>query len=314
MTVRVRAPARLHLGLFDVAGRGPRRFGGLGVALDAPAVEVVASPHDELAADGPDAERALRFARACCDALGLPAAGRLRVEQAIPPHVGLGSGTKLALAVGQALCALHGVAADPAAIAVAAGRGQRSAVGLWTFAQGGFVVEGGVRPDRGRPGALLARHPMPGAWRCVLVVPRDSGLSGAAEDAAFGELAPDPERAAQVAWLVLSSLLPALAEEDLAEFGAALTRIQRLVGEEFAPVQGGCYHPRAAEPVRALLELGAAGAGQSSWGPAAFGLAAGEADAAALAAALEERVPGASARVVGFDNAGVRVEGPCVYS
>ena len=31
--VRVEAPARLHLGMLAVAGDGPRRFGGLGVAV-----------------------------------------------------------------------------------------------------------------------------------------------------------------------------------------------------------------------------------------------------------------------------------------
>jgi beta-RFAP synthase len=315
MSVRVHAPARLHLGLFDVAGRGRRRFGGLGVALDAPAVDVVATPGHELDAEGPDAERALSFAQACRDALDLPAVGRLRIEQAIPRHVGLGSGTKLALAVGQALCALNGSTLDARTLAAATGRGQRSAVGLWTFARGGFVVEGGVRPELDRPGALLARHRVPSAWRCVLVLPRDSGLSGASEDQAFKRLAPDPARAAEVAWLVLGSLLPALAEQDLAEFGAALTQIQRLVGEQFAPVQGGRYHPRAAEAVQALLDLGAAGAGQSSWGPAAFGLAGSEAGADALARGVEERLSaGASVRVVGFDNGPALVEDPCVSS
>ena len=140
-------------------------------------------------------------------------------------------------------------------------------------------------------------------------------MSGAAEERAFEALEPDSGRAAEVAWLVLRSLLPALAEEDLEEFGAALTQVQRLVGEGFAAVQGGSFHPRAGELVAALLDLGAAGAGQSSWGPAAFGLAGDEAHARNLAGALEARLPGrASVRVVGFDNDGARVEGPCVYS
>ncbi|HEX7299711.1 MAG TPA: beta-ribofuranosylaminobenzene 5'-phosphate synthase family protein [Solirubrobacteraceae bacterium] len=315
MIVRVKAPARLHLGLIDVAGRGPRRFGGLGVALREPVVAVVASPHDELATEGPDADRALVFARRCCDALGLPAAGHVRIEQAIPAHVGLGSGTKLALAVGHALTALHGVAEDSVTLASASGRAGRSAVGLWTFARGGFVVDGGVRPEVPRPGALLTRHPMPEHWRCVLALPRDSGLSGVAEEQAFRRLEPDSDRAAEVTWIVLRSLLPALVEQDLIEFGAALTQVQRLVGEEFASVQGGCFHPRAGELVEALLALGAAGAGQSSWGPAAFGLVGCEADGLELARRLEDELPGrASVRVLGFHNGGVRVEAPCVYS
>ncbi|MEA2227675.1 MAG: hypothetical protein QOF04_1305, partial [Solirubrobacteraceae bacterium] len=35
-TVRVEAPARLHMGMLDAAGEGARRFGGLGVAVSRP--------------------------------------------------------------------------------------------------------------------------------------------------------------------------------------------------------------------------------------------------------------------------------------
>ena len=174
-TVRVEAPARLHMGMLDASGDGPRRFGGLGVAVSRPAVVVEASASDELTVEGPDAERALAVAQRCRDALGLAAGARVRVLEAIPAHAGLGSGTKLALAVTAALSALAGQSPDPAAMARTAGRGARSAVGLWTFALGGFVVEGGRRPgvdaaraaadapcDAGRV-ALRARDPRGGA-------------------------------------------------------------------------------------------------------------------------------------------------------
>src|SRR3954469_24666931 len=173
MTVRVEAPARLHLGMLDVVGGGARRFGGLGVAVSAPTAVVEASAADELTVEGPDAQRALAVARRCRERLGVGGA-RIRVVEAIPPHVGLGSGTKLALAVTAALAALAGRSPapqagprlagrgarsgggpwaragrspDPQAVARFAGRGARSAVGLWTFALGGLVVEGGLRPE-----------------------------------------------------------------------------------------------------------------------------------------------------------------------
>jgi beta-ribofuranosylaminobenzene 5'-phosphate synthase len=312
-TVRVEAPARLHMGMLDAAGDGPRRFGGLGVAVRRPAVVVEASPSDELTAEGPDADRALAVAERCRDALGTaPGAGgaRLRVLEAIPAHVGLGSGTKLALAVTAALYALAGQSPDPPAMARTAGRVARSAVGLWTFALGGFVVEGGVRPGLAQPAPLLMRHAMPDEWRCVLVIPAaQPGLSGGAEEAAFADLRPDPDRAAQIAHVVLTALLPALVEEDLGEFGAALTRLQRLVGDAFASAQGGTFHPRAGALVDALLRLGAAGAGQSSWGPAVYGVVGSEEHGRELARRLEtETGAGARAEVVRFDNHGARVE------
>jgi beta-RFAP synthase len=305
--VRVEAPARLHMGMLDASGEGPRRFGGLGVAVSRPALVVEASADDELTVEGPDAERALAVAQRT---LGDLTGARVRVLEAIPAHAGLGSGTRLALAVTAALVALRGRSLDPAALARAAGRGARSAVGLWTFAFGGLVVEGGRRRDADDPAPLLMRHAMPDEWRCVLAVPAaQPGLSGVAEAEAFAEVRPDPERSALISQLVLTALLPALVERDLPEFGAALSRIQRLVGDAFAPVQSGTFHPQAAPLVDALLRFGAAGAGQSSWGPAVYGIVGSEAAGLDLARRVgEELAPGGRVDVVRFDNRGALVE------
>ena len=308
--MRVEAPARLHLGMLAVTGEATRRFGGLGVSVDRPAVVLEARPARELSAEGVEAQRALVFARRCRDALGLSGGAHLRVVEAIPPHVGLGSGTKLALAVAQALVALEGRDVDAPALARAAGRSARSAVGMWTFALGGLVVEGGRRPGIDRPAPLLAHHPVPDEWRAVLVVPAAlPGLSGVAEDEAFVRLVPAAERTAVIAQLVLTSLLPALVERELEEFGTALTHVQQLVGDSFATVQGGRFHPRAGALVEALLRFGAAGAGQTSWGPAVYGVVGSEAAARDLARRMGDVLGGdGSVEVVRFDNRGARVE------
>jgi beta-ribofuranosylaminobenzene 5'-phosphate synthase len=308
--VRVEAPARLHLGMLAVADDGARRFGGFGVSVTRPAVVIEARAADELSAEGADAERALMFARRCREALGLSGGAHVRVVEAIPPHVGLGSGTKLALAVAQAVAVLAGRTVDAPALAQAAGRAARSAVGMWTFALGGLVVEGGVRRGVEQPAPLLMHHRIPDEWRVVLVIPEaQQGLSGTAETEAFRRLVPSAERSAAIAQLVLTSLLPALVERDLEEFGAALTRVQELVGDAFAAVQGGRFHPQAGELVEALRRGGAAGAGQSSWGPAVYGVVGSEAAGRELASRMEDVVGGdGSVELVTFANRGARLE------
>jgi beta-RFAP synthase len=143
----------------------------------------------------------------------------------------------------------------------------------------------------------------------VLAIPAaEPGLSGGAEAAAFAGLRPDPDRSALIARIVLTALLPALVERDLVEFGAAVSRLQRLVGDAFAQIQGGTFHPRADALVDALLRLGAAGAGQSSWGPAVYGFVGSEQEGHELARRLEgELGAGGRAEVVRFDNHGARV-------
>jgi beta-RFAP synthase len=253
----------------------------------------------------------LEFARRYLAGIGLQAGAHLRVEQTIPKHVGLGSGTKLALAVAQALATLYDQPTDPYTLARAVGRGERSAVGLWTFAQGGFVVEGGQWPESDLPAPLLLRYPMPVNWYCVLAIPDQiTGLSGHAEATAFAQLAVAADQAARIAHVVLMSLLPALVEGQLSEFGAALTQVQRLVGDCFNPVQGGQFSdPRSAELIEAFLDQGAAGAGQSSWGPTVYGLVADEAQGQRLVSLAKELLAGHGlVDLVTFDNQGVQVE------
>lgn len=284
--VFVEAPARLHFGVLDPGGSLGRSFGGIGAAAPAPTLLVSATLAAALEATGTDSARAAEFARRFLAYHGLPPGARLHVHRALPAHAGLGSGTQLALAVARALAELHGVASDAPELARAVGRARRSAIGTWTFAGGGLVLEGGRRTsadDRCAP--LLARLPFPPAWRCVVAVPDAApGISGAAEARALAELPPPPEREVErVSHLVVMALLPALVEADLATFGATLSEVQRITGRWFASVQGGTFAPGpSAALVRRMAGWGAAGVGQSSWGPAVYAVVEGDDAAAAL--------------------------------
>jgi beta-RFAP synthase len=309
--VVVEAPARLHFGLLDLRGDLGRRFGGLGAALEAPRLVLEARPADTLSAEGPDRARVIEYASRVVESHRLPGGAALHVRETLPAHSGLGSGTQLALATARALAELHGLPHDAAALAGATGRAQRSAIGTWAFARGGFILEGGRRDGATSPAPLLLRHAMPESWRVVLAIPAVArGLSGAAEERAFRELpAPSADLTARASHVVLMQVLPALVEADLAAFGRGVTELQRLVGEMFRPVQGERFaHPLCAELVAELLAAGACGAGQSSWGPAVFGLVDGDAAAQALAARIRPRVGEAGRLLVSaFSNSGARV-------
>src|SRR5207245_240624 len=193
----VEAPARLHFGVLDLRGDLGRRFGGMGAAVPAPSLLLEARSAPELRAEGPDATRALEFARRFASHHGIDARLHFCLHRTIPAHAGLASGTQLALA----------------------------------------------------------------------------------EAAAFARLPPPDRREVErVAHLVLMQLLPAVAVADLTAFGAALTEVQRITGGWFAPAQGGVFAPgETGGLVERLREGGAMGVGQSSWGPAVYGIVAGAA-------------------------------------
>jgi beta-RFAP synthase len=273
--VTVEAPARLHFGILDMRGHLGRRFGGIGAAIPTPSVRLEVTPDERLTAEGPDADRAQEFARRYLAATGITSGAHLKVERAIPAHAGLGSGTQLALATARGLAELFGQPSEPLTLARQVGRGLRSAIGTWTFALGGFVLEGGRVAGDDTVAPLISRLPIPSSWRAVIAIPEGQpGLSGAAEAAAFRQLPlPEEREVERVAHLVLMQLLPALADGDLVAFGAALTEVQRITGGWFAQAQGGRFAPGPArEAVERLAEYGALGVGQSSWGPTVYGL------------------------------------------
>jgi beta-RFAP synthase len=328
-TVFVETAARLHFGLLDLRGDLGRKFGGIGAAAPAPSLLLSAERAETIEASGPDAERAADFARRFIEYLaarGETRRGvRLCVHRALPAHAGLGSGTQLALAVARATAELYGAATDAADLARAVDRARRSAVGTWTFAGGGLVVEGGRPFDRAQTGRsasdhvapLVARVSFPPSWRCVVAVPDvPPSISGAAEAAAFDRLPPAPEHdVAHVARLVLMRLLPAIAEGDLATFGEAMTTIQTINGRWFRDVQGGTFAPGISEElVRRMAGWGAAGVGQSSWGPAVYGIVGGDDDALRLAERVRDTfdTSGVSGAVHAgaFRNEGARVWRP----
>jgi beta-RFAP synthase len=277
--VFVESAARVHFGVLDLRGSLGRWFGGIGAGAPAPSLLVSATPGDTVEVEGDDSGRAADAAGRFLAFFDIRGGARVRVHRRLPLHAGLGSGTQMALAVGRALSELHGIAVGAADLARATGRAQRSAIGTWTFVGGGLVVEGGRRRDHDDVAPLVARVPFPPAWRCVLAVPHAGrGMSGASEAEAFAQLPLPPERDAErVAHRVLMAMLPALADEDITAFGAALTAVQEITGRWFASVQGGAFAAGASEElVRRMTDWGAAGVGQSSWGPTVYGIVDGE--------------------------------------
>ncbi|PYT18395.1 MAG: hypothetical protein DMF51_00095 [Acidobacteria bacterium] len=278
MRVEVRAQARLHFGFLDLSGDKGRRFGGMGLSIAAPRLVLSMEPARGLQVEGDQAERIEILAARFFDAVEVKPEARIRVVEAIPEHVGLGSGTQLALAVASGLSRLRGLDLSPEELCALMNRARRSGVGYHLFQRGGFVVEGGhaVEGDRlGETPPLLLRHDFPEDWRMVVAVPPPTEtISGETEEAAFARLGPASDQMVdQIARIVLMRLVPALVERDLGTFGAALTEAQELVGSCFAAVQNGLFHPDAAALIARLKDAGARGVGQSSWGPAVYAFA-----------------------------------------
>jgi beta-RFAP synthase len=298
-TVLVTAPSRLHFGLWSLASASGRQYGGVGAMIERPGLRLRMEPqkHDRIgiAAAGPLATRAEAFARRWAEFHGISVIScHITIEAAPPEHVGLGTGTQLALAVAAGLNAFFGLPSQTAPeLALSVGRGLRSAVGTYGFLYGGLIVEQGKLPAE-PISPLDCRIDLPAAWRFVLVRdPAASGLAGEDEVTAMASLpAVPPTVTDELIALVRDQLVPAAATGDFPEFAASLYRYGNLSGQCFAARQGGPYNgPILTNLVQRIRSLGFQGVGQSSWGPTLYVAVPSVDDAARVVAPLQQDDP-----------------------
>jgi len=318
--VTVETAARIHFGFQNLSLAHDRLYGGVGVALAEPAIRLDAAPADAVVCED---EGVRPYVADAVGVLGVDGA-RVAVAERFRRHVGLGSGTQLALAALVAIAEAYDRDVDPRALAPELGRGGRSGVGVATFEGGGFVTDVGHPTERFTtappgPGSwtvppLIGRWTLPDSWRFLLVTPTGhEGRSGETEDQSIRSVVEraDAEIADQIATLLTRRLLPAVAEGDLTAFGDAVSRLGRLNGAWFADEQGGVYRPPAGPLIEGLNTSDViVGAGQSSWGPTVYGVTSERTAAAAVEAgedALDEAGVAGTVRLVAPSSEGAVV-------
>ncbi len=311
--VTVKSSARLHMGFFDLHGGLGRKFGSIGLSLAAPAIELTAMINKQpsenekvqvtgaLSVPATAIEKASVIVEQLIKKLHLTGGVSLNVNQYIPEHAGLGSGTQSALVIGSAVSKLYNLNLNAAQIAELTGRGGRSGIGVAAFNHGGLLIDGGRASSVGIAASgkgvskvppLLARYDFPEQWRILLILDTSQpGIHGEDELEAFNQLPIFSENlAAHLCRHVLMQAMPALVEHDLTAFGNSIQELQAHVGDYFAPAQGGRYASRQVGAVLEHLErIGVACFGQSSWGPTGFAVFETESSAMSMLSTLQQQ-------------------------
>jgi beta-RFAP synthase len=299
--------------MFSFGRARERQFGGVGVMVERPGVEVIVGPSETLQLKGHLADRTAGFVQRWRE--HHPDASlkcQIEIVRAAPQHAGLGTGTQVGLAVAAALNAYHELPQPTAErLSAQTGRGERSAIGTYGFLHGGLLVEAGKHTgDLLSP--LVARVELPSEWRFVLIRVQDHcGLSGQPEKEAFQRLPPVPERVtAELCRQVLLEMLPAAQRANFDQFGESIYQFGRAAGMCFAERQGGSFAgPHIEQLVAGLRDVGIHGVGQSSWGPTVFALAQGDRQAEVIVDWLHQnpRFERVDCQIASVQNAGARV-------
>jgi beta-ribofuranosylaminobenzene 5'-phosphate synthase len=165
-------------------------------------------------------------------------------------------------------------------LAIAVGRGGTSGIGVGSFEQGGFIVDGGHRfsdkgsfspssASRAAPAPVLFRHAFPD-WKIIVALPDSKGAHDAQEVDIFKEKCPIPlQEVQEVSHVILMQMMPALIEQDIEAFGHAIDHLQT-VGFKKREVQ--LQSPEIKDLIEYMQDLGTCGAGMSSFGPVIYGL------------------------------------------
>jgi beta-ribofuranosylaminobenzene 5'-phosphate synthase len=290
MKLRISTPSRLHFGIIDMRGDLGRIHGSIGVSIKKPRLVLEIKESKTTIINGARSNRAREIVETLYNAYDIQSGVEITIHEDIPEHSGFGSGTQLSYAIGMGLNRIFNLGLTVEDIAVRLERSRVSGIGTYGFQKGGFILDGGhAVGERDKVPPLIYHQDFPEDWKFVLCLPKiHKGFSGEQEQKAFKKLEPPPaETVKSVSHIVLLKMIPALIEKNIEDFGDAMTSLDTIFGDYWKKIQGGTYsHPRIGECVHHLLECGAYGAGQSSWGPAIYGLADGDKHAQELEAEM----------------------------
>ncbi|MCK4459020.1 MAG: beta-ribofuranosylaminobenzene 5'-phosphate synthase, partial [Methanosarcinales archaeon] len=204
---------------------------------------------------------------------------RIHIERDAPPHVGLGSGTQGALVAGMAVNQLYNLGLSVRDIAIKAGRGGTSGIGVASFEGGGFILDGGHRfsekgtfkpsaISRSPPAPILFQRPFPD-WEVVLAIPDARGAHDDNEVDIFKQECPIPlSEVQELSHIILMETLPAVVEEDIESFGDSINRIQKT---GFKRREISLQRPEIQRMIE-LMQENTCGAGMSSFGPVVYSI------------------------------------------
>ncbi|MGI5992055.1 MAG: beta-ribofuranosylaminobenzene 5'-phosphate synthase [Methanosarcina sp.] len=276
--IKITAPCRLHLTLIDMNGEIGRVDGGAGLTLSSPNIRITAEEAQGISIEGLQ-DFADRMKRAAESLLPEGKGIRINVQEVYPAHVGFGSGTQSSLAAAAAVNELYGLGKSVRELAIAVKRGGTSGIGVTAFEKGGFIVDGGHRfKDKGGfmpsaacpvpPGPVLFREDFP-EWDMVVAIPNEKGMHDQEEIDTFKKFCPLPiEEVREISHVVLMQMMPAVIEEDIESFGAAVNHVQ-IVGFN---KRENLIWPQFVKDIASFMRSQSYGAGVSSFGPVVYSL------------------------------------------
>lgn len=278
----IKTPSRIHITLIDLNAKIGRVDGGIGIALEEPCFKIKFEESESFSviADKELEERIKKIKNDFFDYFSKKKKinDNLKIEviESYPQHIGLGSGTQLALAVAKAFAELNNIKASVRELAIATKRGGTSGIGVAAFEKGGFILDAGhskkEKPEflpssasKAKPAKVIARYDFP--WDLLIVIPKGKRIYEKREVNIFKEYCPIKLREVRkLCHVILMKTIPSLLERDMQAFGESINEIQKI---GFKKIEVS-LQSKEVKKILKLCQRYSAGAGLSSFGPSIY--------------------------------------------
>ena len=273
MSIKINSPSRLHLGFIELDKSAPRNFGSLGLTISKfqNVIEIKESKKYEIATKNLYVKLKINEVFKKFKKKFFLKPFRIEVYETTPSHIGLGSGTQLALTVGLLISEFHNLKLSFKDIVKISGRGLRSGVGIESFNNGGFIVDCGKGQITTIP-PVFFRTEWPDEWKIILILDNSfKGLSGNDEKKQFGKISKiDPNISMVNSQTLLMNIIPSIIENNFINFCKGIQIIQKNMSRVFYNNEKKFASKGVERIFNFLSKKKIMGYGQSSWGPSGF--------------------------------------------
>ena len=287
ISIQIVSPARLHFGFLDLTKNKQKSFGGIGVTINKFNTIINLKKYHKLVINGDKSNKVFNLVKKFCKINQIKSNYLINIEKTIPEHIGLGSGTQMALSIGMAINKLNNLNLNILEIGTMLGRGMRSNIGIGSFIQGGFLIDLGIK-NKFLP--VFKKVNFPNEWKILLIKSKNKGLHGNKEQKAFKLLQKSNNKIIGLHYLVLMKMYPSLIKQNFNEFSKCITEMQNYMGKYFNKMQGGKYSSAIiSKIINFLKKEKTLGYGQTSWGPTGFAFFSNNDKAKKIKNALEKK-------------------------
>ena len=290
-TISICAYPRLHICLLDLSGKGYRRNGGVGFAVDAPSLKLKfsTSQYTDISVltnfgfTEPEIVKLSSRLQKISTDLELGTGISIIDCGEIARHTGFGSGTAITLSCVEALLVANNHPIDKATLQQLSGRGGVSGIGINTYFDGGLVFDAG-RVEDGQPfmpsGVIDTKFQLPvslvsmlmPSWQIGILTSADvQPLSSQAECQVFESVCPlSPQDVHEAVYHATFGVVSSALSHDFSTFCVAINTLQQCIWKRSEIAAFGDVITKTMSKLR---DLGCDAVGLTSLGPSLYFLA-----------------------------------------